>query len=595
MTNAATIYPGAIRPQSHTEAADYRVEGPFSAAIGLKRFADTRRTQSARSASGAQRRTATAARSAQKRPSGGSSPSPNRRRRKKKTDRRVYFAMGFLLFAIALLVAIILIGSSCTKGCSCKKDSESVGGTPDPGTVVGPETAAPTALPDVAEDFIIERSASIENVSVRNMTVREAKSRVEKALTEKIDSLDITVAYENYDPVLLTGETIGLTYSDEDLQNALKQAAIGTETEISVPLTFDSRMLHEALYVLNDRIPNHAVNAKAEIKFKSKTLDGNTYEQPYWDFTQDVRGATIDFDKLEQEVADAINAGDYMASLTPSVIVSEPDVTLAELKSQITLLSSYQTNYATRGGSNDPAEYDENCRARDWNISKAVGLMQVTVLQPGDSFDFNKKTGKRTEKAGWALANAVYKGGYTPEPGGGVCQVSTTIFNAVLRAGITKITRTGHSIPSDYVTARDKFLDGLGFDATVDYGHIEFRFKNTTDHTIYMFIYITKNNARRRNINVEIYGQKEEGVEYSVYNEILEIIPSNDESKWEIVTDKTLNPGSRVTEREAHDGYRVKTYLVRHANGVEKIIRTEETVYPVIYPKFRVGPATPAP
>ena len=172
-----------------------------------------------------------------------------------------------------------------------------------------------------------------------------------------------------------------------------------------------------------------------------------------------------------------------------------------------------------------------------------------------------------------------------------MCQVSTTIFNAVLRAGITNITRKGHSIPSDYVTK--KFEDGLGFDATVDYPDINFKFKNDTGHTIYMFVYITKNNSRRKNINVEIYGQKEEGVEYRCRNEILEQTPSNDESRYEYEYDKTmLATAKKVLIRNPHDGYRVITYVDKYKDGkFVKTVRTEETVYKVIYPKYRVGTA----
>jgi len=224
-------------------------------------------------------------------------------------------------------------------------------------------------------------------------------------------------------------------------------------------------------------------------------------------------------------------------------------------------------------------------------------MMQVTVLKPGESFNFNKKTGERSEKKGWALANAVYQGNtYRKEPGGGVCQVSTTIFNAVLRAGITSITRKGHSIPSNYVTKN--FEEGLGLDATVNYGTIDFKFKNDTGHTIYMFVYITKNNARRKNINVEIYGVKEAGVEYKVRNEILEFTPADDESKTKYVEDKTMKEGEKLLVISPHDGYRVKTYVDKYVNGrFEKTVRTEETVYKVIYAEYKIGKAqaTPSP
>ena len=146
-----------------------------------------------------------------------------------------------------------------------------------------------------------------------------------------------------------------------------------------------------------------------------------------------------------------------------------------------------------------------------------------------------------------------------------------------------------------------EFRDGLGFDATVDSNHIDFSFKNDTGHTIYMFIYISKNkeSSRKKNINVEIYGQAEEGVEYRCRNEIIEeIFWKDDPTKIEYEEDKTLPAGKQVQIRNAHDGYRVITYVDKYKNGAfVKTVRTEETFYKPIYPKYRVGSAdaTPAP
>ena len=605
MTTAANA--GTARTQSNTAGTrrtapvqpNRRAEDPFSAAKGSLHFSSERKAAPARSAAAASKSGTSAvpkrtAGSAQKRSTSGSSSQPpkKRKRRRKKNTRLLIAAIGFLVFAVVLLVAAIVFAGNCH---SCKTNNPDLPLSADPNASATPG-AIETPIP-MTDDTVISRNVTVEGVNVRNLSVRDARERVKTALDEKLDLFDITVAYESYEPLSLDAQKIDLRYTDDDLNEALRAAASGTEAEISVALTYDHDLLKAALQELNDKIPNHAVNAKAEVKYKSREIDGTTYYQPYWEFTGGVNGAKIDFDTLEQQIVDAIRTGDFTASLTPQVAVSEPETTLESLQSKITLLSSYQTNYATKAGSNEP-DLDANNRARDWNISKAVGLMQVTVLEPGQTFDFNKKTGERSEKKGWAPANAVYHGtGYRPEPGGGVCQVSTTIFNAVLRAGITNITRRGHSIPSNYVTK--KFEEGLGLDATVDYGNIEFKFKNDTGHTIYVFIYITKNNSRRKNINVEIYGQKEEGVEYRVRNEILEQTPSNDESKIEYEYDKTmLATAKRVLIRAPHDGYRVKTYVDKYKDGkFVKTVRTEETVYKVIYPKYRVGTATitPAP
>ncbi len=613
---------GAVRPQSNTETASARewnarrtasaqpnrsAEDPFAAANGTLRFSSERKANaqaSTAAASGAQSRSAsgsssrsTQSRSAstQKRStSGGSKQPPKKRNRKKKKSRRLLIAaVCFLAFAVAILVTAVLLAGNFTKTC---KTSPAASATPEP---VASLTPIETPMP-VTDETVISHDAEIAGVRVRDLTVSEARAQVKAALEERRDAFDITVSYADYDPLMLTADTIGLTYSEADLENALENAARGTETSIAIPMTFDGELMRNALYELNDKIPNHAVNASVTLKWKTNKVGDVNYNQPYWDFAAGTNGAKIDFTDLENQITEAIGSGDYTASLTPKVTVSEPEITLESLQSQLTLLGSYTTSYYFKGSTSTDAALVENRMGRDANITKAIGMMQVTKMDPGSSFSFNKKTGDRTEKKGWALANAVYQGsGYRKEPGGGVCQVSTTIFNAILRAGITHITRSPHSIPSDYVTK--EFRDGLGFDATVDWkdNHIDFGFKNDTGHTIYMFIYISKNkeSSRKKNINVEIYGQAEEGVEYRCRNEILEeTFWKDDESRFEYEYVNTLPAGKQEQVRTPHDGYVVMTYVDKYKDGVfVKTVRTEETTYKVIYPKYNVGISTPTP
>ncbi len=504
------------------------------------------------------------------------------------------FAGAFLLFAVLILVGTILLLNYFA--CGGRERCESGEG---PAVT---DTAAPGTSPAATlDEAVIAPSVTIDGVNVQNLTVAEARSRLNDAIARTKQSVAITVTYEEH-YITLSANDLGLDFS-ESLDDALLLAA-QSDAPQTLKLTpkFSSEALRAALQPLNEQIPSHAENATAEVKFKTNKIDGEKYYQPYWDFTPGTNGARIDSDALERQIADALNKGQYTADLTPQVTVSEPEITVDALNAQYHLLASYSTNYRFKGSSSTPADVAENCQNRDINITKAVGMMQVVELAPGKSFSFNKKTGERSEKKGWALANAVYQGsGYRKEPGGGVCQISTTMFNAVLRAGITNINRKGHSIPSDYVT--DHFEDGLGFDATVDYkdNHIDFGFKNDTGSTIYMFVYITKNkdSGRRKNINVEIYGKEQPGVEYRCRNEILEHTPSDDQSKYEYETDKTMLASAKpILIRNPHDGYKVKTYVDKYVNGsFVKTIRTEETVYKVIYPKYKIGSAviTPAP
>lgn len=145
--------------------------------------------------------------------------------------------------------------------------------------------------------------------------------------------------------------------------------------------------------------------------------------------------------------------------------------------------------------------------------------------------------------------------------GGGVCQVSTTLYGALLRAGLPfeEFTRREHSIPSTYVP--------LGLDATVDSGHIDFKFKNTTEYPLYIFAYtsVNKNRTRYSYLTVVVYGQAlPEGVTYEPRSVTVETIEPGEPI---ITYDKKQTTDYNVVTVEARDGYVVDVYLDKFVNG----------------------------
>lgn len=116
--------------------------------------------------------------------------------------------------------------------------------------------------------------------------------------------------------------------------------------------------------------------------------------------------------------------------------------------------------------------------ARRANIKKAVSEIDGTLLKPGESFSFNKTVGPRVSERGYKIAPVMVRGELVPGVGGGVCQVSTTLYNAVLLAGLKVVRREHHARPVEYVSP--------GRDATVVYGYIDLIFKNEKDAPIYI-------------------------------------------------------------------------------------------------------------
>ena len=138
-----------------------------------------------------------------------------------------------------------------------------------------------------------------------------------------------------------------------------------------------------------------------------------------------------------------------------------PAITESSLKRVDTLLASFHTDFGSSS---------EN---RRHNVSLAASHINGTLLAPGQVFSYNDVVGPREPNLGWRDAPTYQDGQVVPGPGGGVCQVSTTLYNAVLRANLPVVMRSHHSMPVHYVEP--------GRDATVAYGDIDFRFKNNTN------------------------------------------------------------------------------------------------------------------
>ena len=138
----------------------------------------------------------------------------------------------------------------------------------------------------------------------------------------------------------------------------------------------------------------------------------------------------------------------------------QPHVTTDALAQVDTLLGSFTTAYATSTGN------------RITNVTTAAEAINGTILLPGETFSFNKVVGPRTADNGFRTAPVIIDGQLKPGMGGGVCQVSTTLYNAALLADLEIVARSHHSMPVHYVPP--------GRDATVVYGAIDFQFRNSS-------------------------------------------------------------------------------------------------------------------
>ena len=209
---------------------------------------------------------------------------------------------------------------------------------------------------------------------------------------------------------------------------------------------------------------------------------------------------------------------------------------------RFTLISAYTTKTTN----------DAN---RNTNIRLACEAINGTALLPGETFSFNEATGQRTTAKGYKSAGAIAAGQSIEEVGGGICQVSSTIFNAVARANLQITSRSPHAWPSTYVN--------IGEDATVNWPNLDFQFTNNTNSPIFLIAYY-----KDRQMSAEIWGMSlGEGVTIDLESTIVQTNYPPSEPKY--VYNPEMEYGLSKITVKARTGYVVETYKVWYKDGVE--------------------------
>lgn len=213
-------------------------------------------------------------------------------------------------------------------------------------------------------------------------------------------------------------------------------------------------------------------------------------------------GRKLNKESLTKTLTDDINKSNTKDSIIDAPFTQVQAGTTAEMLAKVnTKVSSFSTEY----GSKSSAE-------RANNIAVAVKAINGTVLMPGDVFSFNDIVGKRTAEKGYKEAPVIVGNKVETDFGGGICQVSSTLYNAILRANVKATERTHHTLPSSYVS--------LGMDATVDFGNIDYKFKNTLSYPMYIESY-----TYNGNICFNIYSDASlTSKKYELYNNVYKTI-----------------------------------------------------------------------
>lgn len=326
------------------------------------------------------------------------------------------------------------------------------------------------------------------------------------------------------DKLYIKNGSQGLDVNKDKFDAALADVASGNKNKIELiietvkPTPISAKGLHE-------QYAKEVVNADY------------TIENMRISYTESSDGIDFDIAEAEKIINDNLkNSHEYFIPLT----IIKPEKTIESIDAELfgDCLGTYTTRY-------NPGEI-----GRTKNVNLAARSINNIILKKGEIFSYNNILGERTEARGYSGAK-VYAGGEVVDGlGGGICQVSSTLYNAVLFADLQIVTRTCHSLPVAYVP--------LGRDATVSYGSIDFKFKNQYDEPIKVSA-----SSSGGSLTVSIYGKKTSDKEVELYTERISTIP------FEVVErlDETIPDGTTKVKQSGSDGAVVKTYKKVIENG----------------------------
>lgn len=207
--------------------------------------------------------------------------------------------------------------------------------------------------------------------------------------------------------------------------------------------------------------------------------------------------------------------------------------------------------------------YDASNVNRSNNLSIAASKIDGTILMPDEVFSYNTVVGARTIEEGYKEAGAYSGGEVVQAVGGGICQISSTLYNTALLANLEIVDRSNHQFQTSYVP--------VSRDATVSWGYLDFKFKNTRTYPIKIVA-----SAKNGVATISMYGIKEE-TEYEVViqSQVLSYIPYT----VKYVEDSTLAQGKEVVVQSGYNGCKSEAYRILKLNGkvVSKTLLSRDT------------------
>ncbi len=286
------------------------------------------------------------------------------------------------------------------------------------------------------------------------------------------------------------------------------------------------------------------IEKNISLKPRDAKIKIDTNSQKVFHISNEVVGITVDKQKLLSDICENFLKNNSFQIKVPTKTLY-PQVFKRDFEKFTNLRAEFSTNIA-----NSTAD-------RKHNIKNALKRLNKIEIAPNEIFSFNKTIGRRTKENGYREAKIIVNNEFVDGVGGGVCQVSSTLYNAALLSGLEIIEANKHSKQVGYVK--------YGFDAMVNFGSSDLKFRNNTSQKITIITNFSSDNLR-----IRIFGQNLGNTTYKLTNEIvsttdpIEIVELDTENKYQ---DKVIYEDESFYLKKATKGMEVKSYREIYVNG----------------------------
>ena len=333
-----------------------------------------------------------------------------------------------------------------------------------------------------------------------------------KILTVKAGGQEFKLKYNELKPKLNIEDAVNKALKEGKTGNIFSEnqkIKKGCNTNIDLSFSYDKSKANTFENKIRETVDKKPKNATLSLDGNSPTIiDGRV-------------GKEVNKKQLNELVAKNIN-DDLGKNPVVEAVVEEvqPKVKRSDLEKIDGVIGSFSTSFATS---------DEN---RSTNLRLATNAVNGTILMPGQEFSYNDTLGERTRSKGYRSGAVFINNKVVDDVGGGICQISTTLYRAAMRAGIKSSERHNHSMKTSY--------SPLGLDATVAWGSLDYKFKNPYNFPIY----------------IEGYTTPDKQVVFNIYGNI----QAMQGKTYELVTGPVSGGGGTST---------VSSYLITYQNGQE--------------------------